>query len=269
MVSTRFNYLSNLITIYNPLFPILETYTQTIIDLRAETTSQNSMLVAWGLSEVDLYNFGTFSVYFGFGKFEFFAGTTKYLFFELEELVSNGNYTIRVELQYPYSALVISSTTHHFLSLSGDTIPITTNAAALGNTDTLSTDQQDTTTEIPTNSEQSSSNTTMYAIISVVVIFVAILLLILIILCVFILCVVKRRSGGKMDSLNKPMHFPQVHANEIYQQVDNINPLNHANKTIICAESVEVSKQTETELDQKVPIPANSDSTVNEYSIDN
>ena len=223
-----------------PSFYILETYTQTIIDLSAETSGPNSILVAWRLSEVDLHNIGTFSVYLEIAGFEILAGKTKFLFYELERLAPNINYTIRVELQYPYSALVISSTTHHFLALNGDG----TDVAELGNANTQYT-TQDTTTEFPNNSEQSICFTTMHAIISVLVIFITMVLLILFILCGVILCVVKRRSRSKLAQQ------PQVHANEIYRQVGNIHPPAHANKAFLCTEGIDVSKQTDFDLDVK------------------
>ena len=196
------------------------------------------MLVAWRLSEVDLNNIGTFSVYLEIAGFEILAGKTKFLFYELERLAPNINYTIRVELQYPYSALVISSTTHHFLALNGDG----TDVAELGNANTQYT-TQDSTTEFPNNSEQSICFTTMHAIISVLVIFITMVLLILFILCGVILCVVKRRSRSKIGSRDKLAQQPQVYANEIFRHVDNIHPPAHANKAFLCTESIDVSKQ--------------------------
>ena len=137
--------------------------------LTTETTSHSSMLVAWSLSEINSYNSeGTFSVYFEFGNFEIFAGTTKNHSLEITGLAPNFNYTVRVDLRYPYSAYVISATTHHLLSLSGDTNP--SDVALLGNTDSQSTNPG-TTTEFPTNTEPSISYT-MYTFIAVLVMFV-------------------------------------------------------------------------------------------------
>ena len=209
------------------------------------------------MSEVNFDGIGTFSVYLRIGSFEILAGKTKFLLYELEGLTPNINYTIRVELQYPYSALVISSTTHHFLALNGDG----TDVAELGNANTQYT-TQDTTTEFPNNSEQSICFTTMHAIISVLVIFITIVLLILFILCGVILCVVKRRSRSKIDSRDKLVQQPQAHANEIYQQIDNSHPPAHANKVFYNTGSIDVSKQTDFDLDVKVKNPPpGSDST--------
>ena len=86
-------------------------HTQTITDLRTESTGSSSIMVKWSLSESNLYDSeGTFSVYFGFGNFDILAGTTKDLFFEISGLVQNVNYTLRVELLYPYSTHIISAT---------------------------------------------------------------------------------------------------------------------------------------------------------------
>ena len=104
--------------------PFLESYTQTITDLTAETSSNNSMLVKWSLSESNSYDSeGTFSVYFRFGDYDIFAGRTKDHFFEILGLVSHVKYNVRVELKYPYSGIIISATTHHLLIVTLDTNP--------------------------------------------------------------------------------------------------------------------------------------------------
>ena len=244
------------------------TYTQTITDLRTESSSKSSIMVKWSLSESNSYDSeGTYSVYFGFGNFEILAGTTKDLFFEISGLVQNVNYTLRVELLYPYSAHIISAATHHLLSLNGDTNP--TDVTPLDNNDTQSTNTGTaySTTELPTNSETIISYT-VYTLIVVLIIFV-ILLLLALLKCALIMCSMKRRISNKLNPREHQIQFSQALANEIYQQVDTINPMAHSNKAFLCTESVEVSKQTEIELDLKMPISVYANTSPNNYAINN
>ena len=214
-------------------------------------------MVEWSLSESNSYDSeGTFSVYFGFGNFEILAGTTKVLFFEISGLVLYGNYTLRVELLYPYSAHIISATTHHLLAFNGDTNP--TDVAQLDNNDTRSTN---TETII-------SYSYTMYTFITMLAIFVILLILALLI-CVLIMCAMKRRRSNKFNSREHQIQFSQAHENKIYQQVENINSMEHSNKAFLCTESVEVSKQTEIELDFKMPISVDANTSPNNYAIPN
>ena len=224
-------------------------------------------MVRWSLSESNSYDSeGTFSVYFGFGNFEILAGTTKDLFLEISGLVLIGNYTLRVELLYPYSAHIISATTHHLLALNGDTNP--TDVAKLDNTDTHSTypGTAYTTTELPTNTEPIISYT-MYTFIAMLVIFITLLILALL-MCVLIVCAMRSRRN-KLNPRKHQIQFPQEHANEIYQQVDAINTMAQGNKAFLCTESVEVSKQSEIELDLKIPISVGSNIYSKNYAIDN
>ena len=231
--------------------PIIETYTQTITDLTTETSSKTSIQVEWSLSETNSYDSqGLFSVYLIFGRYENLAGTTKDKFFEIQELVLHGNYTVRVDLKYPYSALIISATTHHLLALNGDTIA--PDVGALGNTDIQPTSSCNTTV-FPTDTQPSISYT-MYTFIAVLVILAAILILVLLI-CVFIVCAMKIRTKRKANPCNDRTQFPQAHTNEIYPQVDNTPAMFHNNKMFLSTGSVEVSKQASIELDQKSPIP--------------
>ena len=205
-------------------------------------------MVKWSLSESNSYDSeGTFSVYYGFGNVDILAGTTKDLFFEISGLVQNVNYTLRVELLYPYSAHIISATTHHLLAFNGDTNP--TDVVQLDNNDTQSTNTGTaySTTELPTNIETIISYT-MYAFIAVLVIFVTLQILALLI-CVLIMCAMKRRRSKKLNSREHQTQSPQAHVNEIHQQVDTINPMAHSNKAFLWTGSVEVSKHTEIELD--------------------
>ena len=225
-------------------------------------------MVKWSLSESNSYDSeGTFSVYYGFGNVDILAGTTKDLFFEISGLVQNVNYTLRVELLYPYSAHIISAATHHLLALNGDTNP--TDLAQLDNNDTQSTNTGTaySTTELPTNTETIISYT-MYTFIAVLVIFV-ILLILALLMCVLIMCAMKRRTSNKLNSREHQIQFSQAHANEIYQQVDAINPMAHSNKAFLCTGSVEVSKQTEIELDLKMPISVDANTSPNNYAINN
>ena len=163
-------------------------------------------MVEWSLSESNSYDSeGTFSVYFGFGNFEILAGTTKVLFFEISGLVLYGNYTLRVELLYPYSAHIISATTHFLLAFNGDTNP--TDVAQLDNNDTQSTNTSTayTTTELPTNIEPIISYT-MYTFITMLAIFVILLILALLI-CVLIMCAMKRRRSNKLNSREHQIQF--------------------------------------------------------------
>ena len=213
--------------------------------MRTESSSKSSIMIEWSLSENNSYDSeGTFSVYFGFGNFEFLAGTTKDLFFEISGLVQNVDYTLRVELLYPYSIHFISATTHHLLAFNGDTN--STDVAQSTNTGTAYT------TELPTNTEPILSYT-MYTFIAVLVIFV-ILLILALFMCVLIMCAMKRRRSNKLNSRELQIQLPQADANEIYQT----NPMAHSNKAFLCTGSVEVSKQTEVELDLKMPISVNA-----------
>ena len=217
------------------------------------------MLVAWSFSETYSYHLeGTFSVYFEFGNFEIFAGTTKNLSLEITGLVPNVNYTVRVEFKYRYSAYVISATTHHLLALNGGTNP--PDVALLDNTDSQLTNPG-TATEFPTNTEPSISYT-MYTFIAVLAMFVTMLILVLVI-CIFIVCAMKRSRRNKVNSCNNQIQLPQIHGNEIYQQVDTTHPMVHNNKSFLYSESVNVSEANE--LDLKVPITDDSDGTSNRY----
>ena len=225
-------------------------------------------MVEWSLSESNSYDSeGTFSVYFGFGNLEILAGTTKDLFFEISGLVPFGNYTLRVELLYPFSAHIISVTTHHLLAFNGDTNP--TDVAQLDNNDTQSTNTSTayTTSDLPTNTETIISYT-LYTFITMLAIFVILLILALLI-CVLIMCAMKRRRSKKLNSREHQIQFSQAHANEIYQQVDAINPMAHSSPVFLCTESVEVSKQTEIELDLKMPISVDANTSPNNYAINN
>ena len=217
------------------------------------------------MSESNWYDSeATFSVYFGFGNFDILAGTTKDLFFEISGLVQNVNYTLRVELLYPYSAHIISAKTHHLLALSGDTNP--TDVAPLDNTDTQSTNTGTAyTTELPTIPEAIILYT-MYTLIAVLVIIVILLMLALLI-CVFIMFAMKRRRSKKLNPQKNQIQITQLQANMIYEEVDTIYPMEHGNKSFLCTESVEVSKQTEIELDLKLPISVDANTSSSNYDV--
>ena len=223
-------------------------------------------MVKWSLSESNSYDSeGTFSVYFRFGNFDILAGTTKDLFYGISGLVQNVNYTLRVVLLYPYSAHVISAATHHLLALNVDTNP--TDVAPLDNKDTQSTNTGTaySTTELPTNSEPIISNT-MYTLIAVLVIIVFLLTLALL-MCVFIMFAVKRRRSKKLNPQKNQIQITQLHANMIYEQVDTICPMEDGNRSFLCTESVEVSKQNEIELDLKMPISVDANTSPSNYDV--
>ena len=217
--------------------------------MRTETASKTSILVEWSLSETNPYDSqGLFSVYFMFGKYENLAGTTKDQFFEILQLVPLGNYTVRVDLKYPFSALIISATTHHLLALNGDSNP--PDVGGMGNTDFHSTSSGNTTV-FPTYT-QPNIPYIMYTFIAVTVILLAILIMVLLI-CVFIVCAMKIRTKRKSNPCNDRTQFPLAHTNRIYQQVDNTPVMPQNNDMFLSTGSVEVSKQASIELDQRFP----------------
>ena len=192
--------------------------------MRTETTSKTSLFVEWSLSEVNFCDsLGLFSVYFMFGKYESLAGTTKAHFLEILELVALVNYTVRVELQFPYSSLIISATTHHLLALNGDTIP--------PNTNTQSTSSC-ITTVFPTQTHPDISYA-IFAFLAVLVLLAAILILVLLI-CVLIVCAMKIRTKrkAKQSNGNDTSQFPLANPNEIYQHVHNIPAIPHNTKML-------------------------------------
>ena len=226
---------------HTPIYHLLsiETFaTKTITDLRAETYNTSSMLVSWSLSESNSYDSeGEFSIYLGFGNLETLAGKTKSLFFEILGLAQNFNYTVRVELQYPYSALIISATTHHLLALSGGINP---NVVKIE----------------PITSFQ------MYTFIAVIVTFITILIFVLLI-CIFIPCAMKRRRRSKVNPLNYQIKLPKLHACDILQHDCAANPMKQSNKAFLCTENVEATEAKEIELDLKAPISVDSDNSFN------
>ena len=99
---------------------------------------------------------------------------------------------MRVELQFPYSSLIISATTYHLLALNGDTNA--PDVGGLGNTDFQSTSSGNTTVFL--TDTQPNMPYTMYTYIAVTVILVAILIMVIFI-CVFIMCAMKRKANPK------------------------------------------------------------------------
>ena len=90
--------------------------TQSIINLKSDSSSDNTILITWSLQEpIGMYSDLTFSVYFSLGEYETLAGTTKDLSYEITGIPTNVNYSIRVESQIPFSTQTISATLYHYL----------------------------------------------------------------------------------------------------------------------------------------------------------
>ncbi|KAI6657364.1 Secretory phospholipase A2 receptor [Oopsacas minuta] len=102
------------------------TYLQSVTDLSTATSSESSILVTWSLlSEQTTLSDEKFSIYYGYEDVEYFAGTTDKLYFNINGLTLNFNYTIRVDLQFAYSTETYSETVHHFLIIPDITEPTT------------------------------------------------------------------------------------------------------------------------------------------------
>ncbi|KAI6647384.1 hypothetical protein LOD99_12380 [Oopsacas minuta] len=180
--------------------------TQSIINLRAESSGESSVLVFWELSESNAsYTDVIFSIYLGLEDYEFLVGTTLFHHYEITNLQGNVNYTIRVEFQIPFSTENVSATTYHFRE------PIATPT----NNITQSTDSN---VIIPT------TNPVFYVIVVGVVIIIILLLLILVI-AVVVCFFMKRNSLKKsVKSQTNPQLFDlPARGNETYNQDVNIN----------------------------------------------
>ena len=90
---------------------------QRIINLRTVTVDQTSILVSWDLLETNsIYSNLTFSIYYlGLSQNVSLVNITTDLNYIITGLVSNTNYTIRVEFRIPFSTQIISATKYHFL----------------------------------------------------------------------------------------------------------------------------------------------------------
>ncbi|KAI6647376.1 hypothetical protein LOD99_12372 [Oopsacas minuta] len=180
--------------------------TQSIINLRADSSGESSVLVFWELSESNAsYTDVIFSIYLGLADNEFLVGTTLFHHYEITNLQGNVNYTIRVEFQIPFSTENVSATTYHFRE------PIATPT----NNITQSTNSN---VIIPT------TNPVIYIIVVGVVIIIILLLLILVI-AVVVCFFMKRNSLKKsVKSQTNPQLFDlPARGNETYGQDVNVN----------------------------------------------
>ncbi|KAI6647380.1 Low affinity immunoglobulin epsilon Fc receptor-like [Oopsacas minuta] len=180
--------------------------TQSIINLRTDSSGESSVLVFWELSESNAsYTDVIFSIYLGLADYEFLVGTTLFHHYEITNLQGNVNYTIRVEFQIPFSTENVSATTYHFRE------PIATPT----NNITQSTKSN---VIIPT------TNPVIYVIVVGVVIIIILLLLILVI-AVVVCFFMKRNSLKKsVKSQTNPQLFDlPARGNETYNQDVNVN----------------------------------------------
>ena len=63
----------------------------------------------------------------------------------------------------------------------------------------------------------------------------------------------KRQNRSKVSSRNNQIQLPQLHTNEMYQEVDITLFKAHSNKSLLYSESVEVPEPKEENPDQKQP----------------
>ena len=185
--------------------------TQHFTNLRAETLSDTSLLLSWGLLENNLvFQNMTFSIYLGFGIYEDLADTTEDFYFEVTSLSPNVNYTLRVESVIPYSTQMISSTTYHFLESVAPTVSTQTSMST------------------STNGMQRISNLSD-TLLSILIggIFIVIILLVFVIITVVIYCIMKRRAVKNTTSPNQQTNPPLFEltsrVNEVYGQASD-NP---------------------------------------------
>ena len=90
---------------------------QRIVSLTTRTLNQTSILVSWNLLETSsIYSNLTFSIYYlGSSLNRSLSNITNDLSYTITGLVSNTNYTVRVELRIPFSTQTISATKYHIL----------------------------------------------------------------------------------------------------------------------------------------------------------
>ena len=109
---------------------------QRIVSLTTRTLNQTSILVSWNLLETSsIYSNLTFSIYYlGSSLNRSLVNITNDLSYTITGLVSNTNYTVRVELRIPFSTQTISATKYHILEqtvLAQTTGPLTDNTNPL------------------------------------------------------------------------------------------------------------------------------------------
>ena len=182
--------------------------TQSIINLKSDSSSDNTILITWSLQEpIGMYSDLTFSVYFSLGEYETLAGTTKDLSYEITGIPTNVNYSIRVESQIPFSTQTISATLYHYLG----SVQTTTQYTVV-----YSNNDNTTTIPITTPTIEVSQNTgsvpQYYIYIAIVVIVILLILFFFFLITLFVVCCIfKRRTLRKNRShsatRSNPMAF--------------------------------------------------------------
>ena len=193
--------------------------TQRFVNLKAETLDQTSLLVSWSLLETtSIFSNLIFSIYLDFNEFTL-DGTTTNSFYEITQLYIDVNYTIRVEFIVPYSTQMISSTIYHLLEFE------VTEPTALINNMSQSTQ---TSVITPTIEVLPSLFTEFSIYIIIGGIFIIVILLVLVLIITVVACCLLKRRISKQNIIQNadvntiPFAIPE-HANEIYEQIDNIN----------------------------------------------
>ena len=164
----------------------------------------------------------TFSIYLGFGIYENLADTTEDFFYVLTDLLPNANYTIRVESVIPYSTQMISSTTYHFLEseeVTGPTVLIY---------NTSQSTQTSVTTPVNQVLQVSNLLSDYSPFILIGGILIIVILFVLVVVIVAVTCCMKKRRAVKRvatphQHTNPNLFELPVLANEIYEQVANVN----------------------------------------------
>ncbi|KAI6660002.1 hypothetical protein LOD99_14343 [Oopsacas minuta] len=201
--------------------------TQKIINLSTEASSESSILVLWDLLEASSsYTDIEYSVYLGFSNYQVLAGTTINMQYEITQLITNVNYSIRVEFQIPFSIQIISSTIYHFFKSNDATTA--TSPVVINNNITQSTASSSTTADLTNQVLQSASLLNQYSsYILIVGIAVMIILLILffIMTVLIVCCVVKRKKNRSQITSHTNPQLYQLPAipNAIYDHVANVN----------------------------------------------
>ena len=202
--------------------------TQALTNLRVETLSDTSLLFSWELLENNLvFQNMTFSIYLGFGIYEDLAGTTEDFYFEVTGLLTNANYTIRVESVIPYSTQMISSTTYHFLEseeVTGPTVLIYK---------TSQSTQTSMTTPVNQVLQVSNLLSDYSPFILIGGILIIVILLVLFVVIVVVTCCMKkkRRAVKHINTTTPHQHTNPIlfelppHTNEIYEECAHVNPV--------------------------------------------
>ncbi|KAI6658464.1 Lactose-binding lectin l-2-like [Oopsacas minuta] len=181
--------------------------TLSLTNLRTENSGENSILVVWGLSETYLsYSGIVFSIYLGIAGFDTLAGITTFLYYEIDDLQGDLNYTIRVEFEIPFSTETVSATTYHFLEPIVVTTPTNNITQSTGNP-----------VINPTNSPP------IYYVIVIGIVIIISLLLLVSIIAIIVCCLVQRHASNKTATSQTNPRLFELPANETYHQDVNVN----------------------------------------------